>query len=211
MIWLAALPADSRYFFGSRSQDDGTGSEPEYTVLQDRKSSAGIDHRGRPLDNFFFRKGVAMQTAKQLSVSLVNKPGRLADMLAALAKEKMNFQALCVMDSGGRGTVRFVPDNVDAAIAVLDQMNVRYEINDVLLADLPNQPGGFRHVCERLAMEHLNIDYAYCSFNDSGKAKGVSAVIKVNDLAKAQRIIGVAVNGRKKRLPMRRPMKVAVG
>ena len=29
-----------------------------------------------------------MQTAKQLSVSLVNKPGRLADMLTALPRKK---------------------------------------------------------------------------------------------------------------------------
>jgi len=52
-----------------------------------------------------------MQTAKQLSVSLVNKPGRLADMLAALSKGKVNFRALTVMDSGERGTVRFVHDD----------------------------------------------------------------------------------------------------
>jgi hypothetical protein len=153
-----------------------------------------------------------MQTAKQLSVSLVNKPGRLADMLTALSKEKVDFKALCVMDSGGRGMVRFVPDKFEAAIAVLDRMNVRYESNDVLFADLPDQPGGFRHICERLANEHLNIDYAYCSFNRTGKAKGgVSAVIKVNDLSKAQRIISESTNGRHKRVPMRRPLKVAVG
>lgn len=153
-----------------------------------------------------------MQTAKQLSIFLVNKPGRLADVLAAMSKEKVDFQALCVMDSGGRGMVRFVPDDFQAAIAVLDQMNIRYEINDVVLADLPSQPNGFRHLCERLATEHLNIDYAYCSFNSSGKSKGgVSAVIKVNDLAKAQRILGESTNGRHKRIPMRRPLKVAVG
>jgi len=153
-----------------------------------------------------------MQTAKQLSISLVNKPGRLADMLTALSKEKVNFPALCVMDSGGRGMVRFVPDNLETAIAVLDRKNIRYEVNDVLLAEIPNQSNGFSHLCERLALEHLNIDYAYCSFNSSGKAKGgVSAIIKVNDLAKARRIIGVNVNGRHKRLPMRRPVKVAVG
>ena len=33
-----------------------------------------------------------MQTAKQLSVSLVNKPGRLADMLVALNKGKVIFE-----------------------------------------------------------------------------------------------------------------------
>ena len=128
-----------------------------------------------------------MQTAKQLSVSLVNKPGRLADMLTALAKEKVNFQALTVMDSGTRGTVRFIPEELDSAVSVLEKLNVRYESNDVLLAEIPNQPGGFRKICERLASEHLNIDYAYCSFNTGKKAKGaVLAVIKVNDLVKAK-------------------------
>jgi hypothetical protein len=153
-----------------------------------------------------------MQTAKQLSVSLVNKPGRLADVFATMCKEKVGFEALCVMDSGRRGMVRFVPDDVESAIAVLNQMNLPYETNDVLLAELPNQSGGFRNLCERLAHEHLNIDYAYCSFNGTGKTKGgVSAVIKVNDLAKAQRVISEGVNGRHKRLPMRRPVKVAQG
>ena len=60
-----------------------------------------------------------MQTAKQLSVSLVNKPGRLADVLMALSKGKVNLRALAVMDSGDRGTVRFVPDDPDAAAACI--------------------------------------------------------------------------------------------
>ena len=51
-----------------------------------------------------------MQTVKQLSVSLVNKPGRLAAMLGALNKGKVTFRALAVMDSGDRGTVRFALD-----------------------------------------------------------------------------------------------------
>ena len=109
-----------------------------------------------------------MQTAKQLSVSLVNKPGRLADMLTALSKEKVTFQALAVMDSGERGTVRFVPENFDAAIGVLQSMNVHYEVADVLLVEMPSQSGAFRKVCEKLAGEHLNIDYAYCSFAGKG-------------------------------------------
>ena len=61
-----------------------------------------------------------MQTAKQLSVTLTNKPGRLATLLTALTKEKVTYRALSVMDSGERGTVRFVPDNVAAATKVLD-------------------------------------------------------------------------------------------
>jgi len=130
-----------------------------------------------------------MQTAKQLSVSLVNKPGRLATLLTALSKEKVNLRALSVMDSSDRGTLRFVPDDADAAKEVLEKSNLRFDTSDVLLADVPNQPGAFRNICEKLAAEHLNIDYAYCSFNCGGARAGAMAVIKVNDLAKAQRVL----------------------
>ncbi len=148
-----------------------------------------------------------MQTAKQLSVRLVNKPGRLAEMLGAMAKEKVNFRALAVMNSAERGTVRFVPDDLDAATKVLEKSNISYEVTDVLLADVPNQPGAFRKICERLAAEHLNIDYAYCSFGPGTKGKsGVVAVIKVNDLAKARRVLGVnGTSARRKPVRQLRP------
>ncbi len=45
-----------------------------------------------------------METAKQLSVTLANKPGRLAAMLGELSKRKVTLRALSVMDSGDRGT-----------------------------------------------------------------------------------------------------------
>ena len=149
-----------------------------------------------------------MQTAKQLSVMLVNKPGRLAALLAALNKEKVNLRALVVMDSGERGTLRFVPDDFPAATQVLEKVNLRFEAADVLLVEVPSQSGAFRRICERLAADHLNIDYAYCSFNAGGGNKGgVLAVIKVNDLAKAQRVL--TENGsttRRTTRPGRRPV-----
>ncbi|HUT93686.1 MAG TPA: hypothetical protein VMY37_29755 [Thermoguttaceae bacterium] len=148
-----------------------------------------------------------MQTAKQISVRLVNKPGRLASMLEALHKGKVDFRALVVMDSGDRGTVRFVPDDAASATKVLDKINIRYDVADVLLVDVPKQPGAFRNVCERLAAEHLNIDYAYSSFaSQSGTKGGGLAVVKVNNPAKAQKILGENNHARRKKAPpVRRP------
>jgi hypothetical protein len=147
-----------------------------------------------------------MQTAKQLSVTLVNKPGRLASMLMALSKKKVGLRALAVMDSADRGTVRFVPEDFAFAAEVLASNNIRYEAADVLLADVPNQAGGFRKVCERLAAEHLNIDYAYCAFGaETSSRSGGLAVIRVNDLAKAQKILGESA-GAAKRKPLRQPV-----
>ncbi len=155
-----------------------------------------------------------MQMAKQLSVTLANKPGRLASMLAALNKEKVTCRALSVMDCGERGTVRFVPDDFAAAAKVLEKINVRGERADVLLVEVPNQVGAFSKICERLAGDHLNIDYAYCSFNPAGAARGVKtgvlAVVKVNDLAKAQRVLGengaAPARTARRKVPVRRPV-----
>ena len=70
------------------------------------------------------------------------------------------------------------------------------------------KPGHFEKICEKLAAEHLNIDYAYCSFAPGkGSKSGVLAVVRVNDLVKAQRVLGVNGNtvSRTPRRPVRRP------
>ncbi len=147
-----------------------------------------------------------MQMTKQLSVSLVNKPGRLAAVLTALSKEKVGFRALSLMDSGERGTLRFVPDDYTAAKEVLEKANIRCDSSEVLLTEVPSHPGAFRNICERLASEHLNIDYAYCSCSSNNGQRGVEvAVIKVNDLAKAQRVLGETGHTSRRKRPGRRP------
>lgn len=148
-----------------------------------------------------------METAKQVSVRLINKPGRLAQLLDAMAKAKVGYRALVVMDSGDRGTVRFVPKDADKAAAVLAKLNLPHELADVLLVDVPKQPGGFRKICERLAEQRLNIDYAYHSFGTEIGAKGGGvAVIKVNDLGKAQRALSANDTAGKQKTSVRRPV-----
>jgi hypothetical protein len=148
-----------------------------------------------------------MQTAKQFSVSLVNKPGRLAAMLGELSKQKVALKALAVMDSGDRGTLRFVPADYELAADSLQKMNARFEVADVLLVEVPSQSGAFQKICEKLAADHLNIDHAYCSFSLRGSKGGVLAVIRVNDLVKAQRVLGEnGAAARTRRSPGRRPV-----
>jgi hypothetical protein len=153
-----------------------------------------------------------MQTAKQFSVQLVNKPGRFAAVIAALTKEKVGSRAFCVMDSGARGTLRFVPEQPEQASAALDGINVNYDVADVLLVEINAQTGGLPRVCQRLAEDHLNIDYSYGSLLPVGQKGGSLAVIKVNDLSRAQKLLGEsAANGQKPRKPQpkKRPAPAA--
>lgn len=144
-----------------------------------------------------------METAKQVSVFLENKPGRLANVLSALAKEKVNVTALTVMDSHEHSVLRVVTGNPAKTLDVLKGLNMRHAEADVILVELRNQPGALAHVCEQLAGEHINIDYCYVS--SGGRNGRVLGIFKVANMEKAMKVIGGATNGKKK--PERRQLR----
>ena len=129
-----------------------------------------------------------METGKQISVFLENKPGRMANVLSALAHEKVNLVALTIMESHENSVLRLVSDNVEKTQRVIKAANIPFAETDVVLVELRHQPGALAHVCEQLALEHINIDYAYCSSGGrNGKTVGI---FKVSNTEKALRVLG---------------------
>src|SRR6516225_4300517 len=127
--------------------------------------------------------GLAVQTTKQITVFLENKPGRLANVLSALAHEKVNITALSVMDKHEHSVLRLVSDDPARTAQVMQALNTPFTEADVLAVDLRNQPGALAHVCEVLAAEHVNIDYAYCS--SGGRNGKVVGIFRVSNADKA--------------------------
>ena len=74
-----------------------------------------------------------MDNGKQISVFLENKPGRLANVLSALARQKVNVLALTVMDSHEHSVLRFVPDSQDRTRSVLKELSIPFAESEVLL------------------------------------------------------------------------------
>jgi hypothetical protein len=136
-----------------------------------------------------------MPTQKQITVSLENKPGRLAQLLSELARQKINVVALAVMDRNERGVLRLVTEDAAATGKVLQSLNVPLNESDVLAVELRNQPGALAHVCETLAAEHISIEYAYCS--SGGRNGKVYGIFKVSNLEKAQRVLNESPNNRR--------------
>ena len=101
-----------------------------------------------------------MQTTKQVSVFFENKPGRLATVLSTLHQEKVNLVGMTVMDSHEHSVLRFVPDDLDKTRSALKGLSTQFSEAEVVLVELRNQPGALAHICEVLAAEHINIDYA---------------------------------------------------
>ncbi len=150
-----------------------------------------------------FLGGVVVETTKQITVFLENKPGRLANVLSELAQQKVNIAALSVMDKHEHSVLRVVTDDAGKTAQVLQGLNTPYTEADVLAVDLKNQPGALAHVCEVLAAEHINIDYAYCS--SGGRNGRVIGIFKVSNSDKAIRVLagGTGNNKRQERRPLR--------
>jgi len=143
-----------------------------------------------------------MKVERQFSVFLVNKPGVLAQICQALAEKKINIKALTLVDSQEHGVLRVVVEDAARAARVLQDTDVPVTEAEVLCVEMPNRPGAMAGVCNRLADEHININYAYCTTGaKGGKAVGV---FKIGDLKKAQRVLQNPRPQRKRR-PVRRP------
>jgi hypothetical protein len=145
-----------------------------------------------------------VETAKQITVFLENKPGRLANILSELAREKVNITALSVMDRHEHSVLRLVADDAARATRAIQGVNTPCTETDVLLVELRNQPGALAHVCEVLAAEHIHIDYAYCS--SGGRNGKVYGIFKVTNLEKAMRVLTSSPNTTERRRLERRPM-----
>lgn len=144
-----------------------------------------------------------MHTARQVSIFLENKPGRLANILRALERRKVNITGLTVMDSHEHSALRLVADDLAGAAAVLKELGTPFTESEVLVVELRNQPGALAHLCELLAAEHINIDYCYCSAGGrNGKTFGI---FKVSNLEKASRLVGG--NNLHKRKTEKRPLR----
>jgi len=145
-----------------------------------------------------------VETTKQITVFLENKPGRLANVLSALAHDKVNIVAMSVMDKHEHSVLRMVTDDAVKTVQVIQGLNTPFTEADILAVELRNQPGALAHVCELLAADHVNIDYAYCS--SGGRNGKVVGIFKVSNTEKAIRVLAQVGNNNNRRLE-RRPLR----
>jgi hypothetical protein len=128
-----------------------------------------------------------MYIAPQFSIFMVNKPGVLAQVLGEFARAKINVTAMTMMDSVEHGVLRVVVAAPERAKQVLLKLNMPYNQTEVLCVTLANKAGAFAAVAEKLAKNHINISYAYCTAGAKGGR--TTGVLKIADVKKAMRIL----------------------
>ncbi len=128
-----------------------------------------------------------MNVATQFSIFMVNKPGVLARVLGEFARAKINIIAITMMDSVEHGVMRVIFAAPKRAKEVLSKLNMPYNETEVLCVNLTNKSGALAGVAEKLAKNHINISYAYCTAGARGGR--TTGVLKVADVKKAMRVL----------------------
>jgi hypothetical protein len=101
---------------------------------------------------------------KQLFFSLPNNVGLLMEITEALAKAKINVEAICAyaweeLDA----SFMMVTDDNTKAKKVLSKMGAKVELEDVIALEVPNKVGELNKATKKIAFAGIDIYYLYGS------------------------------------------------
>ena len=125
-------------------------------------------------------------TAKQLSVFIENRKGRLGEVLHVLKENDVNIFSLSLADTTEYGLLRVIVNNPERARDVLIDAGFSSMITDVLIIKIPHVAGSLQEILEVIAENGVNIEYMY---GLSVEADDASIVMKTNDLDSACKVL----------------------
>ena len=119
---------------------------------------------------------------KQLFFSLPNNVGLLMEITEALAKAKINVEAICAYAwEELNASFMMVTDNNTKAKNVLSKMGAKVELEQVLALEVPNKVGELHKATKKIAFAGIDIYYLYGS-----PAKGkMTLILKTENDKKA--------------------------
>ena len=123
--------------------------------------------------------------AKQLSIFLENKSGRLTEVTEVLAKEGIHLSALCIAENADVGILRGIVSDPDKAYKAFKDNHFAVNVTEVVGINCPNVPGALAKVLQYLSNEGVFIEYMY-SFANNNSA---NVIIRPNDMENCIRVL----------------------
>lgn len=99
--------------------------------------------------------------AKQLTIFLENRPGRIQSISKVLVENNMNVWAFAIQDRGEFGLVKLVVDKPRQAQLVLADAGYACAMKEILAVTAPDQPGNLARLTGALVDRNVNIKDAY--------------------------------------------------
>jgi hypothetical protein len=104
--------------------------------------------------------------AKNLTITLEDRPGILAELGEALGGAGVNIEGFCGYASGGTGTLHLLIEDPQAARYALTDAGFEVAAErEVLVVDVEDRPGALGVVARRIAEADVSLDLAYLATN----------------------------------------------
>ncbi len=124
--------------------------------------------------------------AKQLSVFIENRQGRLSEVLNVLKQNSVNILSISLADTTEYGLLRLIVNDAEKGKDMLAKEGFSSLISDILIVEIPHKAGSLQSLLEGLDNSDINVEYMYgLSIN----GEGAFVVLKASNLQEADKII----------------------
>jgi len=130
--------------------------------------------------------------AKQLTIFLENRPGRLSAVAKSLIDNNIDIRAFMIQDRGDYGLVKLIVNNPSQAYLALANLGCACALKEIIAISIPDKVGNFELLTSALAQSNINVKDAY-GFVLQTNLKGVCCLeIEESKSADAQKVIQAA-------------------
>ncbi len=105
----------------------------------------------------------------QLSVFLVNEPGRLRACLDILTEADVNIVTLSLADTQDFGILRLITPDAERTKSILESHGYAIKTTEVVAIEVEDHPGGLSKVLDVVADAGVNVEYMYAFSMRSNK------------------------------------------
>ena len=124
--------------------------------------------------------------AKQLTVFIENRTGRLSEVLNVLKQNDVNILSLSLADTTEFGLLRLIVDNASLGKEKLTENGFSSLLSDVSIIKIPHKVGSLQGLLKVIDDNGINIEYMYGLSIESDEAY---VVLKASDVKKVDEIL----------------------
>lgn len=124
--------------------------------------------------------------AKQLTVFIENRSGRLSEVLNVLKENRVNILSLSLADTTEFGLLRLIVDDAPKGKEKLTENGYSSLLSDVSIIQIPHRVGSLQELLRIIDANEVNIEYMYGLSIESDKAH---VVLKTSNTEKVDKIL----------------------
>lgn len=124
--------------------------------------------------------------AKQLSVFIENRQGRLGEVLSVLKENKVNILSLSLADTTEYGLLRLIVNNPALGKEKLAEDGFSTMLTDVIVLKINHEAGSLQNLLTILSNNDINVEYMYGLSIDGDEAY---VVLKASNMEKADQVL----------------------